>query len=115
MKGWVKYFSSKTSVVFFRGKRFAVISQTIEANGDQDLNVNKMHNKSIKYLHTVHANQCKCPESQTGNVALKNITDTMFSALHVCHVFAYVNKAPILESTGYSKQCGKKQVVCDVL
>ncbi len=39
----------------FRGKRFAVISQTIEPNGDQDLNVNKMNNKTIKCLHTAHA------------------------------------------------------------
>ncbi len=35
---------------------FAVISQIIEANGDQNLNVNKKHNKSNKYLHTAHAN-----------------------------------------------------------
>ncbi len=35
---------------------FAVISQTIEANGDQDLNVNKIHNKTMKYLYTAHAN-----------------------------------------------------------
>ncbi len=38
----------------------------------------------------------------------------MFLALHACHVFAYVNKAPILESTGYSKQYGEKHV-CDAL
>ncbi len=48
--------------------------------------------------------QTKCPESPTCNVALKNISDTMFLALHVRHIFAYVNEAPILETTGYSKQ-----------
>ncbi len=39
----------------FRGKRFAVISQTIEAKGDQDSNINKMNNQTIKCLHTAHA------------------------------------------------------------
>ncbi len=63
-----------------------------------------MYNKSMKYLHSAHANYYKCPESLTCNVALKNIADTVFLAFHVCHVFAYVNEAPILESTGYSKQ-----------
>ncbi len=39
----------------FRGKMFAVISQTIEANGDQDSNINKMNNEAIKCLHTANA------------------------------------------------------------
>ncbi len=34
-EGWVKFFSSQDTC--FRGKRFAVISETTEANGDQDL------------------------------------------------------------------------------
>ncbi len=56
MEGWVKFFSSQNNVVVSAEKMFAVISKTIEANGDQDLNVNKMYNKSMKYLHTAHAN-----------------------------------------------------------
>ncbi len=58
----------------------------------------------MKYLHAAHANWYKCPESPPCNVALKNITVTMFLALYVCYVFAYVNEAPMLESTGYSEQ-----------
>ncbi len=45
----------KTLLLFQRTKVCSYLP-TIEANGEQDLNVNKMHNKSMKYLHTAHAN-----------------------------------------------------------
>ncbi len=53
MEGWVKFFSSQNPVVVSEEKGLQI---TIEANGDQDLNVDKMHNKSMKSLHTAHAN-----------------------------------------------------------
>ncbi len=49
------FLAYKTLLVFQRKKRFAVISQTIEAKGDQDLKINKMNNKTIKCLHAAHA------------------------------------------------------------
>ncbi len=48
MEGWVKFFRLKNIVVVSEEKSFAVIPQTIEANGDQDSNINKMNNKTIK-------------------------------------------------------------------
>ncbi len=42
------FFSPQNTVGVSEEKGFAVISQTIETNGDQDFNVNKMHNKSVK-------------------------------------------------------------------
>ncbi len=55
MEEWVKFFSLQNTAGVSEEKRFAVISQTIEANGDQDSNMNKMNNKTIKCLHTAHA------------------------------------------------------------
>ncbi len=52
MEGQVKFFSPQDSAGVSQEKDIAVISQTVDINGYQDLNIIKTHNKSIKCLHT---------------------------------------------------------------
>ncbi len=51
-KGGVTFFSPQNAAGDSHEKSIAVISQTIEVNGEWDSNKKKKHNKTIKCLHT---------------------------------------------------------------
>ncbi len=72
MEGRVKFFSPQNTAEVLQEKGIAVISQTIEVNSDQDSNERKIHNKTIKCLHTA------CPSFLDMPSCFENVMDAMF-------------------------------------
>ncbi len=79
---WVKIFSPQNTAGISQEKGVAVISSTIEVNGDLYLNVKNPHNKTKKCLHTARVKSSKCPE------ALHKLIDADVGAHRHTHRFS---------------------------
>ncbi len=80
MEGWVKFFSSRKTAGVSQEKAVAVISQTIEVNGDQVWNVKQNTLKIHKTAPCCSSEVIQCPKASTCQVVLKNVPDAMHLA-----------------------------------